>query len=150
MGGLSSVKTYRHWAFRRCPRQMQLCRNGTKLKPCDAPADVTVARGSRSRDNKKAIKNGTSARLFTAPSALFDVSLYFDLSDSPEPFRPLRCARGRRKKKPSCGRPRAQQSTHERHHKMVMTFSANSYTTFCAFSGAVLGESIYCAKVDEI
>lgn len=33
---------------------------------------------------------------------------------------------------------------------MVMTFSANSYTTFCAFSGAVLGESIYCAKIDEI
>jgi hypothetical protein len=66
-------------------RQMLLWRNGTKLKLCDAPADVTVARGSRSRDDKKAIKNGTSARLFTALSALFDVSLYFDLSDSPEP-----------------------------------------------------------------
>jgi len=33
---------------------------------------------------------------------------------------------------------------------MVMTFSANSYTTFCAFSGAVFGDSIYCAKIDEI
>jgi hypothetical protein len=65
---------------------MQLWRNGTKLKLCDAPADVTVARGSRSRDDKKAIKNGTSARLFTALSALFDVSLYFGLSDSPEPL----------------------------------------------------------------
>jgi hypothetical protein len=67
------------------PCQVLLWRNGIKLKRCDAPADVTVARGSRSRDDKKAIKNGTSARLFTAPSALFDVSLYFDLSDSPEP-----------------------------------------------------------------
>jgi hypothetical protein len=55
------------------------------LKLWDAPADVTVARGSWSRDDKKAIKNGTSARLFTTLSALFDVSLYFDLSDSPEP-----------------------------------------------------------------
>jgi hypothetical protein len=64
---------------------MLLRRNGTKLKLCDIPAEVTVASGSRSRDDKKAIKNGTSARSFTAPSALFDVSLYFDLSDSPEP-----------------------------------------------------------------
>jgi hypothetical protein len=57
---------------------------GMKLKLYDAPADVTVRRGSRSRDDKKAIKNGTSARLLTAPSALFDVSLYFDLSDNPK------------------------------------------------------------------
>ena len=55
-----------------------------KLKLCDAPAEVTVGRGSLSRDDKKAIKNGTSARLFTALSALFDVSLYFDLSDNPK------------------------------------------------------------------
>jgi len=49
----------------------------------DAPADVTVEMGNWSRDDKKAIKNGTSARLFTAVSALFDVSLCFDWSDRP-------------------------------------------------------------------
>jgi hypothetical protein len=52
-----------------------------ELKLRDAPADVTVGRGSRSRDDKNDIKNGASARLFTALSALFDVSLCFDLSD---------------------------------------------------------------------
>jgi len=52
---------------------------------CDAPADVTVGRGSLSRDDKKDIKNGTSARLFTALSALFDVSLCFDWSDQAVP-----------------------------------------------------------------
>jgi len=56
-----------------------------KLKTCDAPADVTVGRGSLSRDDKKDIKNGTSARLFTALSALFDVSLCFDWSDQTVP-----------------------------------------------------------------
>ena len=49
-----------------------------ELKPRDAPADVTVGRGSRSRDDKNDIKNGASARSFTALSALFDVSLCFD------------------------------------------------------------------------
>jgi hypothetical protein len=63
---------------------MLLQGSATKLKSCNAPADVTVGRGSRSRDDKNAIKNGRSARLFTALSALFDVSLYFDLSDNPE------------------------------------------------------------------
>jgi hypothetical protein len=52
---------------------------------CDAPADVTVGRGSLSRDDKKDIKNGTRARSFTALSALFDVSLYFDWSDQTIP-----------------------------------------------------------------
>ncbi len=96
-------------------------------------------------------------RLFTALSALFDVSLCFDLSDpdSPEPEpEPLHYARRRSAEEdgllPVCARARSRHSTHERHHKMVMTFSANSYTTFCAFSGAVLGESIYCARIDEI
>src|SRR5258708_5845839 len=65
-------------------RQMLFWGSGTKLKLCDAPADITAARGSWSRDDKKAIKNGTNARLFTALSALFDVSLCFDLSDSTE------------------------------------------------------------------
>ena len=52
-----------------------------KLKLRDVPADVTVGRGSRSRDDKKDIKNGARARSFTALSALFDVSLRFGLSD---------------------------------------------------------------------
>ena len=56
-----------------------------ELKLRDAPADVTVGRGSRSRDDKNDIKNGASARLFTALSALFDVSLCFDLSDPIDP-----------------------------------------------------------------
>jgi len=56
-----------------------------KLKMYDAPADVMVGRGSLSRDDKKDTKNGTSARLFTALSALFDVSLYFDWSDQTVP-----------------------------------------------------------------
>lgn len=62
-------------------------RTKRKLKLCDAPADVTVARGSRSRDDKNPIKNGTSVgvREFTVTRAVFDVSLCFDLSDSPEP-----------------------------------------------------------------
>jgi hypothetical protein len=124
-------------------------------KMCDPPADVTVGRGSLSRDDKKDIKNGTSARSFTALSALFDVSLYFDWSDqtilnpNANPSATLRAALvdGRRR---VFSFSRARHSTHERHHKMVMTFSANSYTTFCAFSGAFFGESIYCARIDEI
>jgi len=61
----------------------------------DAPADVTVGRGSRSRDDKNDIKNGASASSFTALSALFDVSLCFDLSDqtdSKKTWKPLRHA----------------------------------------------------------
>jgi hypothetical protein len=126
---------------------------------CDVPADVTVGRGSLSRDDKKDIKNGTSARLFTALSALFDVSLCFDWSDQTVPNPnvnrtvTLRAALvdGGRRGHSLLARARACViSTHERHHKMVMTFSANSYTTFCAFSGAIFGESIYCARIDEI
>jgi hypothetical protein len=112
----------------------------------DAPADVTVGRGSRSREDRNDIKNGASARLFTAVSALFDVSLCFDSSDQIT-------RQTQKKKKTGTATPRAclqHFKTHERHHKMVMTFSANSYTTFCAFSGAVFGDSIYCAKIDEI
>lgn len=126
---------------------------------CDAPADVTVGRGSLSRDDKKDIKNGTSARLFTALSALFDVSLCFDWSDQTVPnpnanrtvtLRAALVDGGRRGRSHPRARSRLRHSTHERHHKMVMTFSANSYTTFCAFSGAFFGESIYCARIDEI
>jgi len=56
-----------------------------KLKMCDAPADVTVGRGSLSHDDKKDTKNGTSARLFTALSALSDVPCGFDWSDQTVP-----------------------------------------------------------------
>ena len=47
------------------------------MKRTYAPADVTVVRGRWSRDARKAIKNGTSIRPFTAFRALFDVSLHF-------------------------------------------------------------------------
>ena len=40
--------------------------------------------------------------------------------------------------------------TYERHHSMVMMLSANSYTNFCAFSGAAFGFSRYCERVFDI
>ena len=62
--------------------------------------------------------------------ALFDVSLVFLSSTPPEAIQG-RC-------------------THERHHNIVMTLSANSYTSLCAFSGAVLGFSRYSDRILDI
>jgi hypothetical protein len=60
-----------------CCEQEMVLRPRRGLGTAYAPADVTVVRGKWLRDERKAIKNGTSVRLFTALRALFDVSLHF-------------------------------------------------------------------------
>ena len=60
-----------------CEHVDGLVRPTSGRKTAYAPADVTVVRGRWLRDERKAIKNGASIRLFTAFKALFDVSLHF-------------------------------------------------------------------------
>ena len=40
--------------------------------------------------------------------------------------------------------------TYDKHHRVVMTLSANSYTSFRAFSGVALSPAKYCESVVEI
>lgn len=93
------------------------------------PAAFTGDIESLSREARKDIRNGTRVMSLIALSALLDVSLDF-LSDYPAYAH--------------------DQGTHDRHHRMVMTFSANSYMSFLAFSGADFGSCRYCDKVPEI
>lgn len=89
-----------------------------------------MASGSLSRNPRKDIRNDTKPIWFMAFKALLDVSLVylsFNLT-----------------------RMMCYANTHDRHHKIVMILSENSYTSFCAFSGAVLGFSMYCDRVLEI
>jgi len=45
---------------------------------------------------------------------------------------------------------RKSEDTHERHQNMVITFSANSYTTLLAFSGRAFGERRNWDKDEDI
>jgi len=86
------------------------------------PAATTGARDSLSRDAKKDMRKGIRLMLLIAFKALLDVSLRRTVSF----FHQIHGTK-----------------THDRHQRVVITLSANSYISFCAFSGAVLGFSRY-------
>ena len=125
-GSFSSVKTYKHWA-----NEEGLSTFTAELYR-DTPAALTVEIGSFARDSKKAIRKGTRFTWFTAFNALFEVSLrrghvsshHVDDDD------------------PS--------GTHDKHQKIVITLSANSYASRVAFSGADFGFSRSWSRIDEI
>lgn len=78
------------------------------------------------------MRNGIRWIAFMAFNALLDVSLKDHYQ-----------FQGNNKKK--------KVNSYERHHNVVITLSANSYTTFCTFSGAVLaGDSKNWDSVADI
>jgi len=89
---------------------------------------MTGVRDNLFRAPRKDIKKGTRSMSFTAFKALLLVSLVM----IKEMYAYVKLA------------------THERHQNTVITFSANSYASFFAFSDASLGFSRYWERTCEI
>ena len=94
----------------------------------DAPAAAVVLEDNFARFSRNAMRKGARCNSLIAFNALFEVSLRLSVLFSLQ-------QRGK---------------THERHHRIVITFSARLKTSSVVFSGAEVGEVTSLSRADDI